>query len=190
MTLGVFVEGPSDRQIIPILIRKLGYRAAIHTRVVRQGDMLNSSRMSQHVEGLLRMRGQLHEILVFMDSEGVDPEETLHRTKPVSVELNRVAGRIPVRFIIVDHSFEGWLACDFEALRAVVGRNADVHIRGNLEDHSRPADLVDRVFGANGKDFVKTAHNPKIAEHVIPENILEKSPTFRHIASALSGRVT
>ena len=106
MTLGVFVEGPSDRQIIPILIRRLGYRAAIHTRVVRQGDMLNSSRMSQHVEGLLRMRGQLHEILVFMDSEGVDPEETLHRTKPVSVELNRVAGRIPVRFIIVDHSLE------------------------------------------------------------------------------------
>lgn len=42
MSLGLFVEGQSDKDTIPILIRKLGYASGIRTRVVPQGLMLLS----------------------------------------------------------------------------------------------------------------------------------------------------
>ena len=77
MSLGVFVEGPSDKQTIPILIRKLGYRVRVHVRVVPQGDMLDVQVMRRHVEALQATQRQLKRILVFRDSEGVDVEETV-----------------------------------------------------------------------------------------------------------------
>ena len=89
-----------------------------------------------------------------------DPNETLRRTEPVAAELNRISGRASVSYIVVDHSLEGWLACDEQALRAVLGRSARIRIRGNPEDDPRPARLLERIFRANKKDFVKTVHNP------------------------------
>ena len=90
-------------------------------------------------------------------------------------------------YIVVDHSLEGWLACDADALRKVLGRQAVLSIKGNPEDHQRPAELMHRIFRDNRKGFVKTVHNEKIAEFVKPQNILEKSPTFRRFASTLKG---
>jgi hypothetical protein len=188
VTLGIFVEGTSDSPTIPILIRKLGYGGAIHTRIVRQGNMLNLDKMSKHIAALTRMHRQIRSILIFIDSEGVDPSKTLRRTRSVSVQLNQVSGRVPTKFIVVDHSLEGWLACDVEALKTVLGKNATVRIGGNPEDHLRPATTMDRVFQDNRQTFKKTVHNQRIAKHVTPANILEKSPTFRHLADALGGR--
>ena len=150
MTLGIFVEGPSDLRAIPVLIRKLGYQSRVHGRTVGQGAMLQVDKMSRHISALKSTAGRLSQILVFMDSEGVEPSETLRSTKSASKELNRLTGDVPVDYIVVDHSLEGWLACDIEALRAVLGRNARIRITGNPEDHPRPAQLLVRVFRANG----------------------------------------
>ena len=185
MTLGIFVEGPSDKTTIPILIRKLGYRAGIHSRVVRQGDMLNVREMSNQIAALRASQGRLRRILVFKDSEGVDALETLRTSQSIEAQLNRLTVGIPVEYIVVDHSLEGWLACDLEALRAVLGRGALIRLRGNPENDLRPAKVLERLFSRNGKSFVKTVHNPKIAQHVMPGNIAKKSPTFRRLAEVL-----
>ena len=186
MSLGIFVEGPSDKQTIPILIQKLDYRASIHTRIVPQGNMLNVSRMSKHISALIRDQAPLQRIVVFIDSEGVAPEQTMRRTQPTSRQLNRES-RVPVEYVVVDHSIEGWLACDTDALRHVLGPTARIRIRGNPEENLRPARLLDRVFRDNGKDFVKTIHNKRIAEHVEAPNILVKSPTFGYLRNLLAG---
>ena len=188
VSLGILVEGPSDKQTIPILIKKLGYKARIHARVVGQGAMLNLDKISKHIAALMTIHRQLRSILIFIDSEGVDSSETLRRTDPVTARLNQVAGRIPVKFIVVDHFLEGWLACDVAAVEGVLGRNAQIRIRGNTENHLRPATTSDRVFQDNGQTFKKTVDNQRIAKRVIPANILEESPTFRHLADALGGR--
>jgi hypothetical protein len=82
VSLGIFVEGRSDRQTIPILIRKLGYVDAIEPRVVPQGEMLDESKMSRHVDALLAVQSGVGRIIVFRDSEGEDPKSTLKLTKP------------------------------------------------------------------------------------------------------------
>lgn len=187
MTLGVFVEGQSDRRTIPVLIRKVGYDAGIRVRVVRQGDMLNLGEMSAQVTTLISTQSRLNRVLVFTDSEGVDPDETLRSTESIATRLSQVRAHVPVSYIVVDHSIEGWLACDIGALRAVLGANARIRISGNPEDHPRPARLMAQIFRANGQDFKKTVHNPKIAEHVTPRNISEKSPTFRRLVAVLRG---
>ena len=140
MTLGIFVEGPSDKQSIPILIRRLGYRARVHTRVVA-GNMLSVGEMSRHVEALLTLGRRPDRILIFIDSEGVEPETTRRDAEPVAARLNSISGRITVDYVVVDHSLEGWLACDEDALRKVLGRQARINTRGNPEGQPRPAEI-------------------------------------------------
>jgi len=185
VSLGIFVEGESDRQTIPILIKKLGYSSAIKSRVVTQGTMLDASKMLRHVEPLLAGQSRISRIIVFRDSEGVDPKATLRRTKPVSKALS-AACSVPVSYVVVDHSLEGWLACDIDALKAVLGGDAKLRIEGNPEDNLTPAKLMARIFKKNGQTYKKTVHAAKIAEAVTPRNISEKSPTFRRLMSVLS----
>ena len=52
IALGIFVEGPSDREPHKHLLRKLGH-TSIQTRVVPQGDMLNTDTMQRHIQAVL-----------------------------------------------------------------------------------------------------------------------------------------
>ena len=65
---------------------------------------------------------------------------------------------MPVNYVIVDHALEGWLACDIDALRVVLGPTAKIETRGNPEDNRSPAKLMERIFKANGKSYRKTVH--------------------------------
>ena len=185
MSLGLFVEGPSDRDTIPIIVRKLGYRSRIRARVIKQSEMLFPDKMARNVEEMLRERGDIDLIVVCIDSERVDPGVTEQRVRPVQRRLNE-ASPVPVRYAVVDHALEGWLACDEEALRAVLGGpRARINIRVNPEDHPTPADLLAQVFRENRRRFRKTQHDPQIAEHASLESIAARSPTFRRFAEIL-----
>jgi hypothetical protein len=46
--------------------------------------------------------------------------------------------------------------------------------------------ILARIFRANKKEFIKTVHDPKIAAAVSPQNIADRSPTFRRFISVLS----
>ena len=184
MSLGIFVEGPSDRQAIPILIRKVGYLGGVESRVVSQGEMLDASKMSAQVRALLVVQRMVDRIIVFRDSEGTDPQETLRLMEPVYSTLN-AEGRVPVDYVVVDHSLEGWLACDIDALRAVLGRNARIRTGENPDDNPRPARLMERIFKANGKTYRKTVHAARIAEAANWRNISKNSITFRRLVRLL-----
>ena len=82
MSLGLFVEGLSDRRAIPILIRKLGYRARITSKELSQSELLLPDKMAVHIRELLRVRKDVELILICIDSERVDPTETERRTAP------------------------------------------------------------------------------------------------------------
>ena len=190
MSLGLFVEGPSDRDTIPILIRKLGYRSRVRARVVKQSEMLLPDKMARNVEEMLRERRDINFIVVCIDSERVDPSMTEQRVRPVVRRLNETSS-VPVRYAVVDHALEGWLACDEEALRAVLGGpRARFNIRVNPEDHPTPADLLVQVFRDNSRKFRKTSDNPRIAERASVERIAVRSPTFRRFAEILGHPVS
>ena len=190
MSLGLYVEGRSDKDTIPILIRKLGHRSRIVTKSVNQSELMIADKMARHLSELLRVHDDIELVLVCIDSERTDPNLTIGRSRPVEQMLNRDS-RIPVRYVVVDHALEGWLACDEEALRDVLGGpRARINIRGNPEDHPTPADLLDQVFRDNRRRFRKTRHDPEIAEHVSPVRIAAKSPTFRRFAEILGHPVS
>ena len=189
MSLGLYVEGRSDKDTIPILIRKLGYRLRIVTKSVNQSELMIGDKMARHLSELLRVHNDVELVVICVDSERVDPSVTKQRSLPVERRLNREFS-VPVRYAVVDHALEGWLACDEEAIQSVLGPRARVNIRGNPEDHPTPADLLDQVFRDNRRRFRKTRHDPDIAEHASPERIAAKSPTFRSFAEIVGHPVS
>ena len=189
MSLGIFVVGPSDRQVIPVLLGKLG-QTGIHVRLAEQDEMLNVDAMLKHIDALKRLHRDFSRILIFLDSECTDPAVTQQRTSKAEQEFVRRGITPPVTYIVVDHSLEGWLCCDINALEHVLGKDARISFRGNPENECRPAQLLDRLFEANRKGrkgkFRKTVHNLQIAEQADPAAIAEKSPTFAYLVATLN----
>ena len=181
IALGIFVEGPSDREPHKHLLRKLGH-ASIQTRVVPQGNMLDTDTMQRHIEAVLLLHQDISHVLVLRDSEGVAPEGTYELMRPAERELRARFPDLGIDYVVVDHSIEGWLLCDAEALRVVLGTRARINVPGNPDQNPRPADLMKGIFRANGKEFRKTTHNPAIAEAARVEEIRQCSQTFAKLA--------
>ncbi len=186
MSLGLYVEGRSDKDTISILIRKLGFRSRVIPKDLGgQSELMLVDKMARHLSELLREHRDVELVLICCDAlEGVSPRATEERLRPLQRRLNRGAA-VPIRYAVVDHALEGWLACDEEAVQTALGTRANVNIRGNPENHPRPAELLEQVFRQNGRRFRKTRHDPQIAEHVNIQRIAAKSPTFRRFAEIL-----
>ena len=185
VSLGLFVEGRSDRAAIPILVKNLGYQSRIKAQIVNRSEMLLYDKMERNVRNMLRERSDIDLIVICIDSERVNPNVTERQVQPVQRRLNQTSP-VLVRFAVVDHALEGWLACDEDALRTVLGGSrARINIRRNPEDHPTPADLLKRIFRDNGRVFKKTQHDHEIAERCNPERIAARSPTFRRFAEII-----
>ena len=190
LSLGLLVEGQSDQDTIPILAKRLGYDARIRARVVSRGQMLASNAISRYLTKFLRESRDVTRVIICLDAERENPAQVLASTRPIERRLNETL-TVSVRYAVVDHALEGWLACDEEALRSVLGGpRACINIQGNPEDHSTPADILHRLYRQNRRNFRKTRDNPKIAEHVTPERIAARSPTFRRFAEILGHPVS
>ncbi|MBI4340186.1 MAG: DUF4276 family protein [Chloroflexi bacterium] len=186
MSLGVMVVGQSERDSIPIILRKLGRSEKIHMRLVPQGEMLDTENISKYIVALLAQDGKTSRILLFLDAESLDPRLLQRQCLQKENELSKIGIRVPVNYIVVDHSLEGWLACDHLAVQSVIGRGAQIKYTGNPEDHPKPAQLLRRWFRAYHKEFSKTTHDPLIAKLVDPAIIAGKSPTFAYLVNILT----
>ncbi len=185
MSLGIFVEDQDDPKSLKIILTKLGHKH-IHRVWVRQGDMLKFEKVSSHIRSLSGRHPDAKVILIFLDSEDRDPTVTKKGTEGLEKTLNKAFPRVKINYIIVDHSLEGWLCSDLDALRKVLGPQAKIKLKGNPEDHPRPADLLTDVFKKNHRDFNKGRDNPRIAEAIEdPKLIAEKSPTFKYLLQTL-----
>ena len=191
MSLGLYVEGRSDKDTIPILIRKLGYQSRVLAKDLGgQSELMIVDKMARHLSELLREHNDVELVLICRDSlDGFSPQITEERLRPLEQRLNRESP-VPVRYAVVDHALEGWLACDEEAIQSVLGPRARVNIQGNPEDHPTPVDILQRVYRQNRRNFRKTRDNPKIAQFVTPERIAARSPTFRRFAEMLGHPVS
>jgi hypothetical protein len=178
MSIGLFVEGKSDKDTIPKLIRKfLDAPLKIIPRTIHRGEMFKSEKVKPYVEALLKEHQDVEKFIVCVDSECTDPEEICEEVSKVERELNEVG--LPVRYGLVVHALEGWLAADSKAVEQVLGRGAEVCIEQNLEEVCKPAELLRDIFAQHGKSFQKTRHDSQIARHADPEEIARHSSSFR-----------
>ena len=180
MSIGLFVEGKSDKDTIPKLIRKfLDTPPKIITRTIHRGEMFKSEKVKPYLEALLKQHQDVEKVIVCVDSECTDPAEIQREVSKVERALSRMSLPVVPRYVVVVHALEGWLAADPEALRLVLGRGAEVHIEQNLEEICKPAELLEDIFARHGKDFQKTKYDPLLAEHANPEEIAKRSSSFR-----------
>lgn len=114
-------EGQSDKDTLPILIRKIGYQGAVRCRVVDRGSMFSAERMEPYVRSLLKQHSHLKRILVRIDGEEFTPDQLRQRVVQPQRRRDRVA-TVAVRYAIVDRALEGWLACDERAVRRCSAR--------------------------------------------------------------------
>jgi hypothetical protein len=176
MSIGLFVEGKSDKDTIPKLIRKLlDTPPKIIARTIHRGEMFKAEKVKPYLEALLKQHQDIEKFIVCVDSECTDPEEIWEEVSKVERELNEVG--LLVRYALVVHALEGWLAADSKALEQVLGRQ--VRVEGNLEEVCKPAELLRDTFAQHGKSFQKTRHDPQIACHADPEEIARHSSSFR-----------
>ncbi|MFC1968617.1 DUF4276 family protein [Chloroflexota bacterium] len=185
LSLAIFVEGRSDKLSIPILLRKLT-RIRILTHIISAGDMLDVEEMSRHIRFLGARNVQM--VIIFRDSECTDPEYWIAKAKILEPEFAKRGHKMPVRYVIVSHSLEGWLACDEAALRAVLGPRVRLTALPNVACACRPAEAMKQLFKRNGKSFNKVIHNPRIAENVEPRALARNSPTFAYLVSLVSNQ--
>jgi len=177
MSLGLFVEGKSDKDALPKLIRKLFLDPSprIVPRTIHRGEMFSPQKVRLYLEALLNQHQDIEKVIVCVDSECTDPEEIWEEASKAERELNEMS--FPVKYAVVVHALEGWLAADSEALGRVLGRQ--VRIRRNLEEVCKPAEFLADVFARHGKDFQKTRHDPLIAGYADPRKVAERSPSFQ-----------
>jgi hypothetical protein len=178
MSIGLFVEGKSDKDTIPRLIRKfLDTPLKIIPRTIHRGEMFKSEKVKPYVEALLKQHQDIEKFIVCVDSECTDPAEIQREVSKVEQELGKIGLPVVPKYAVVVHALEGWLAADSEALGQVLGRQ--VRVEGNLEEVCKPAELLRDIFAQHGKSFQKTRHDPRIARHADPEEIARHSSSFR-----------
>ncbi len=184
MSPGIFVEGKSDKDAIPKLIRKiLDPSPKIIPRTIPRDEMFNSESLRPYLEALLKKHHDIEKVIVCVDSECTDPEEIWEKASRVERELNEIG--LPVRYAMVVHTLEGWLAADPKALEQVLGRGAKLHIKRNLEEVCKPAELLGDLFARYGKDFQKPRYDPQIAEYARPKEIAKRNQSFRRFCQLI-----
>lgn len=178
MSIGLFVEGKSDKDTIPALIRNfLDPSPRIICRRIPRGDMFNSEKIKAYLVPLLKQHPDVTKVVVCADSECTDPAEIEEKTARIEHELERQGLAIVPRYAVVVHALEGWLAADSKALERVLG--TQVRVERSLEEVCKPAELLRDIFAQHGKSFQKTRHDPQIARYADPEEIAQRSPSFR-----------
>jgi len=186
LTVLLLVEGPSDRSTLPILARKLRSGVRFIARVVGKGDLLSASKVEAHLYAAVVLQRDIDKAVLCIDSECTDISETRARIVTVARQVAGYFSGLSIRAVVVDHSLEGWLLTDRQALARHLGLPERPLLRyGDPENECRPAELMARVFRRARRDFLKTDALPALAERVDTQLIAQGSPTFETFRQAL-----
>lgn len=183
------VEGESDEKALPILIRRtVPHPPGVKALNLRGRDnLLNIKRVSAVIEYNCQANRNISKVLLCIDSECTDVAETQKEVAPKEKLLRQSFPQVAPSYLIVDHSLEGWLLQDKEAIQETIGRNSKLPQYGNPEENCRPAELLQEIFEKNGNDYKKTMHAPRLAERLNIETVARASQTFRTFQQAIKG---
>lgn len=186
MSLLLVIEDKRGPESFRILARKIR-NIAIEILVVPQGDMLKVTEVERHIRVRHSFNRNISKILICRDSECTPILQTQRLCQQAEIDLNnRLGRRLPiVKYVVVGHSPEGWLACDENALRKVLG--PAVRIRRFNPDDCHPARYMDNLFRKSGRGrYEKSRHIEVLAKASNPENIASRNATFRDFQQAIT----
>jgi len=118
-TVGLIVEGKSDREALPLLVRRAtgDERLRIVPRVARRGDMFNARKVATLACEMKRTNQGLEKILVCVDCEDAPSTAVNKQGTTVRREIQALAPPISPQYVVVVHALESWTGANPEALR-------------------------------------------------------------------------
>ena len=187
MTIAFFVDGPSDRDTLKILARKvLAQRKpspGLEFRVQPRGDFFSSSKISAHLAYLCGTHADLDKVILCLDCECTPSEAIQPKLLKVEQEIHREHPSLNLTFVLKVHALEGWLASDREALRQVLGSVPADYAKP--ETVCKPKELLSTVFRKANKEFDYIRDDPRIAEAADIDRLCHASPSFSEFRNAI-----
>jgi len=177
----LFVEGPSDRDTLSILVKRiLGEQISIIPKVGRgKGDLLNERKVSTQIRHIIRKHPDISKIIVCVDSDCTSADETEKEIKKVETAIKAgIQQKYPIYYVGVVHALEGWLLADPESIKEYLGPRARVNIHSSSTLKCKPKELMRDIFRKSGKEFLPMRDNPRIAEKVDINRIAKNNESF------------
>ena len=181
MKIALFVEGPSDKAVLPILVKRiLGERTGVIVRDFHgRGNLLNEKRVCAIAQVLLRESPDVSKIVVCVDSECTPGDQTERVIRKIEKSVNAgIQQRCSVHYIAVIHALEGWLLTDPDAITEHLGRRAKVKIPNRAASDCRPKEVMKAIFRKVGKGYLATREAPRIAERIDIDKIANRNSSF------------
>jgi hypothetical protein len=174
--IGIFVEGPSDKKVMRILIGKIfGWQSRPLIRINSRGVLLNNNNLEslkKSINLFLQQNRDIKKILICVDKDC--DEGFWGRLKSLEENIIQNIPAPPIYCIPVINEIESWLL-DEEALSETLGQR--VRVYGDPEAHGAFKKL-ERIFDRAGKDYRKVQHGPQIARYIQPNKLRSQSSSF------------
>jgi len=182
MKVALLVEGPSDERTLKILSKKImGEQTGIETRILRgRGNLLNERKVYSHIVNIIQNHPDVSKIIICIDSECTPKDETEREMKDVENSLRaKIQQNYTIYYIGVIHALEGWLLTDRDNLRKYLGPRARGKILPSAALNCKPKEFMKNIFKRNGKNFLPTLHNPRIAEQIDIDKTAKNNESFK-----------
>jgi hypothetical protein len=155
MRIGLIVEGPSDKEALPTLIRRL--RADIEWILPIDCGGVGKGKLKSKFVGFLKgfqwHQGPIDKALVVRDSDCRDAGELDSELEGILLSSG-FKPSFPVHFFAIKCELETWLVADEQAVtRVATRRGKSKHaqqVKVNLETHANPHDLLLRLLSSVG----------------------------------------
>jgi len=179
------VEGQSEVQAIPVLLRRLLERLGRSDVLVARPFRVKRTRIDrpEEIERALEQgtssRSGVIAILVILDADDDDPEQI----ESFLGARFRAATPLPSAVVVATRELEAWFLGSKDALRGVCG------IRQNANAPDRPEEIrgaKERLSrNMEGRRYLPVTDQPKLAARMDLERALQRCASFRRLAAAL-----
>ncbi|MDZ7262704.1 MAG: DUF4276 family protein [candidate division KSB1 bacterium] len=180
MKILLFVEGPSDKRTIPVIIRK-----ALSPRkpaiIVRKGARFDSEKMAPHIRFELLQHHDISKILILRDAECADERvlQYIKRTaEKTENDLKELFPQSSIYCLIVTYALEGWWLADPKAVADHFKLSKTPN--SSLSLSCRPKRALIELSKKSGRKrrFDWVEENPKIAERLNPQKAAKNNPSL------------
>lgn len=183
------VEGQSEVQAVPVLLRRLlgdlacgdvGVARPFRVKryqVVRPGELERAIRLG------LRDRQGISAVLVLLDADDEkDP-------RALEIELGRrcrTATPLPAAVVLAQRELEAWFLGSKDALRGVCGIRPDANAPPHPEAIRGAKERLTRNM-TDGRSYLETDDQPSLAAAMDLTLAAERCPSFARLRSCLAG---
>jgi hypothetical protein len=187
LRIAIFVDGPSDRDTLKILARKLLAQRrptpGLEFRVLPRGDFFSSPKISAYLTHLHRTRPDVDKAILCLDCDCTPAEDIQPQLTKVQEEVRRSHPSLNPTIVLKVHALEGWLASDRQAVQKVLGAKPKTY--GKPENVCNPKELLAMVFKKANKDFDYMRDDPRLAQETDIERLCRSSPSFSEFRKAI-----